>query len=79
MPMRQAAAGMSESALANTNDERAETFIPTPPSITYWRCVTVRPGDAERKIMQPITKPLPACERDLDDEEVVVLLKQIVR
>ena len=59
-------------------EEHAKKYIPMPPGVTTWRKVRVYPN-TEAEILMPLTRPLAACETDLDDDEVLGLLAQLKR
>src|SRR5436190_16722080 len=59
-------------------DEAALAYVPMPPGITYYEQITVRLADGSmRPVMVPKTKPLAACRNDLDDDDVLALLRQL--
>jgi hypothetical protein len=60
-------------------DEHAKKYMPMPPGITYWRTAEILTADGPREIRTPATKPLAACEQDLEDDEVMSLLRQLTR
>jgi len=67
----------SELRRLERNKRRAEAlkeWLPVPPGITYWRTVQVERGG---EILQPITRPLAVCQRELDDDEVLALIRQL--
>ena len=57
--------------------ENARRFMPTPPGTTYWRKVRVMTPEGEQEIWAPLTRPLAACETDLEDEDIQALLSQL--
>jgi hypothetical protein len=59
-------------------EQNAKDFQPMPPGITYWRRVTLR-VDRDAEVWQPLTRPLPACDNALEDDEVVTLIRQLHR
>lgn len=65
---------VGKATAARHRDEQAEKYIPYPPGITYWEKVRVQTAEGEREIFPPTTKPLAACRRDLDDNDIAALL-----
>lgn len=58
-------------------EKKAETYVPYPPSITYYRYVTVTTDDGPQSVPVPTTRPLAACGNDLGDDDVIALLGQL--
>lgn len=50
-----------------------------PPGITYWRYVTVETNDGPQSVPVATTRPLAVCEKDLEDEDVLALLRQLIK
>ena len=60
-------------------DQNALTYGPSPPGITYWRAVTVITDDGARELWTPKTRPLAVCSKDLEDDELQSLIRQLHR
>lgn len=59
-------------------DDAALKYCPAPPGITYYEQIAVRLADgATRLVMVPKTKPLAACCDNLDDDDVLALIRQL--
>src|SRR5438105_4715765 len=57
----------------------AETYIPAPPGVTYWRAVTIETADGPTRTAVPITRPLAALPwAELEDADVVALLERLL-
>lgn len=48
-----------------------------PPGITYWTRVVFETTDGPRSMLQPKTKPLAACSNNLDDDDILQLVRQL--
>jgi hypothetical protein len=56
----------------------AARYIPMPPGITYWRYCEVRLADGTlKKVAAPETKPLAACDTDLDEDDILALIRRL--
>jgi len=74
----QKSADVTKAIRAKARQKTAETYIPTPPGITYWRYCEVRLADgALKKVAAPETKPLAACHTDLDADDILALIRRL--
>src|SRR5262249_21877781 len=49
----------------------AESYVPTPPHITFWKQATILTADGERESWQPVKRPLATMNwEDLGDEDL---------
>ena len=62
---------------AKARDKRDREYRPVPPGMTYWYQARIQTENGERLIWQPKTRPLAACRTDLEDEDILALLRQI--
>jgi hypothetical protein len=63
---------------AMARQKTADDYIPAPPGITYWSRCEVRLVDGTLKtILEPKTKPLAACDTNLDDDDVLALIRRL--
>jgi hypothetical protein len=54
----------------------AEHYMPMPPGITYWEQITVNAmSGGTRQIWAPKLRPLAACSNNLEDADVIELLR----
>lgn len=59
--------------------KKAETYIPIPPGITYWRPVTIETTNGPMQTTVPVTRPLASLPwQDLEDADVVALLERLL-
>jgi hypothetical protein len=58
-------------------EEAAMNHVPAPSGITYWTQVTVQTPDGDMPIFSPVTKPLATCAADLEDDDVMELLRRV--
>jgi len=58
----------------------AKRYLPTPPGVTYWDRITVLlPDGTTKEILSPFTKPLAACQWNLDSDDIFALLAELVQ
>lgn len=62
---------------AKRRAKNTDLYIPMPPGVTYWQQVTVITPDGEHTVWAPKTRPLAACDSDLEDRDVLALLSQL--
>ena len=61
---------------AKARDERAMLYDPMTPGITVWCKVRIKAGE-EVEIWQPKTRPLAAVHDDLEDDDLLALLRDL--
>ncbi len=64
---------------ARRREKMLEGYIPSPPGITYWKHVEIRPEHVGRQICQPATRPLASCQNELSNEDVIALIQRLYR
>jgi hypothetical protein len=75
---KQKSSNQAKALRAIARQKNADSYMPVPPGITFWRRAKVRLDDG--CIMEtslPIQKPLASCETTLDDDDVLALIRRL--